>query len=664
MAIDGGVLISIAAQFVGNKAFKQTDTAVDKLNKNVKNLGKTLGVTLSVGAILAFGKAAVKAAAEDEKAQKQLALALKNVGLGRDVAASEAFIDKLSREFGVVDDQLRPAYQQLAVATQDTAESQKLLQLALDISASTGKDLASVTSALSKAFLGNNTALSKLGVGISKADLKAGNFDDIMNKLAKTFKGAAAASVNTFSGKMARLTVSIDNAKEILGKGLIDSVMILTDSANITELQTKIENFANSASEGMKKLAGFIKENSKEIKIFLAIMTATFVSTKVIQGIAATVTAIGLIKKAFTALRASAIATAIASMFALNPYGAAAQVAFMLALIAGTIKAVDALADAYDAAGQARDYALDPKKYDNAATAFDKQFKGQQKIIKGAKILTAEEIKTLNAKKLQLAIDKAKLALGKGEDVFDINKIQLAAAELNQAQLLGKVTNQAQLLQITNDMARLRVKQDIDALEAAIAAKDIKAIEAGTAKLNKDLGILGALTGQQLKLVEIESILKDIVPKDLINIANLDEAIGKLKAIATGFGTTPSSTGSTFGAGSNVTSIVTAASVAAAITGRTGYDISGANDPRVLYGGARIDSAGNYNAFNPAMLGMTSGGGGTAKTTGATVNVTVVEAVDPQLTAQKIKEIFTNSANNTGNIYDFGTGSKNTTYVV
>ena len=528
------VFVDIAAEFTGNKAFKQADNATDKLAKNVKSLGRALGVTLSVGAVLAFGKAAVKAAAEDEKAQKQLALALKNVGLGRDVAASEEYINKLSTEFGVVDDLLRPAYQQLAVATQDTAQSQKLLQLALDISASTGKDLASVTSALSKAYLGNNTALSKLGINISKAELKTGKFDDIVNKLSKTFKGAAAASVDTFSGKMARLSVSIDNAKEILGKGLIDSFMILTDSANITELQTKIEDFATSASENLKKLAGVLKENSTLIKTILAVMTATFVSTKIIQGIAATVTAIKSIKAAYTALRATALATAIASMFALNPYGAALQVAAMVALIGITIKAVDELADAYDAAGQARDYALDPKKYDNAATAFDKQFKGQQKLVKVAKVLTIEEIKQLNAKKLQLAIDKANLALGKGDDVFNMEKIQLAAAELNQAQLLGKVTNQSQLLQITNDLARLNVKQSILDLEAAIAAKDIKAIEAGTTKLNNDLGILGALTGQEVKLRDIESILKGIVPKKLIDMANLDEALAKLKLLGTG----------------------------------------------------------------------------------------------------------------------------------
>ena len=151
---------------------------------------------------------------------------------------------------------------------------------------------------------------------------------------------------------------------------------------------------------------------------------------------------------------------------------------------------------------------------------------------KKAKVLTAEELKQLNAKKLQLAIDKAKFALGKGEDVFNIEKIQLAAATVNTARQLGDVTNQAQLLQITNDLARLRVKQSMSDLEDAIAAKDIKAIEAGTAKLNKDLLILSALTNQKLKLVEIESILKDIAPKDLISISNLEKAIALLKVIA------------------------------------------------------------------------------------------------------------------------------------
>jgi hypothetical protein len=526
------VIIDIAAEFTGNKAFKKAETSTDKLGKSVKNLGRSLGLALSVGAVLAFGKASVKAAMEDEKAQKQLALALKNVGLGRDVAASEAYIQKLSTEFGVVDDQLRPAYQALAVATGDTAQSQKLLMLALDISASTGKDLSSVTGALSKAYLGNNTALGKLGVGISKADLKAGNFNDIIDKLAKTFKGAASASADTFSGKMAKLSVSIDNAKETLGKGLIDSFMILTASANIEELQVKIEEFATSASENFKKLAGFLKENETLIKSILAILAATYVSTKILTGVAATITAIKLLNDTYKILRATALGTAIAEMFALNPYGAAFMVAGMVALIGITIKGVDALTDAWGKADAAKNKALDPFAESGQGHLRELESRYNNAALKENKKLTAEELKKLSAKRLQLAIDKARLALGKGEDAFDINKIQLAAATANTARQLAEVTNQAQLLQITNDLARLRVKQSMSDLEDAIAAKDIAAIEAGTAKLNKDLLILSALTNQKLKLVEIESILKDIAPKDLISISNLEKALALLRTIA------------------------------------------------------------------------------------------------------------------------------------
>jgi len=238
------IVIDIAAEFTGKNAFKQAESSTDKLTKNLKSVAKTLGVAFSVQQVLAFGKASVKAAAADEKAQKQLALALKNVGLGRDVAVSEAFIQKLQSEFGVIDDKLRPAYQQLAVATGDTAQSQKLLQIALDISASTGRDLASVTGAISKAYLGNNTALGKLGVGISKADLKAKSFDQIMNKLATTFAGSATASANTFQGSMDKLAVASANVQEIIGVGIIDALKALGDDESVDNLAKAMQDTA------------------------------------------------------------------------------------------------------------------------------------------------------------------------------------------------------------------------------------------------------------------------------------------------------------------------------------------------------------------------------------------------------------------------------------
>lgn len=253
------VMIDIAAEFVGNKAFKQADTATDKLTKNVKKLAGAFGLAFSTTAILAYGKAAVKAAADDQKAQQQLALALKNVGLGRDAALSEDFVQRLQREYGIVDDLLRPAYQSLAIATRDTFESQRLLNLALDISAATGKDLGAVTTALSRAYLGNNTALTRLGVGLSKADLKTKSFYEITTDLANTFKGSATQAANTYAGQMAKLNVASANVAETIGVGIIDSLKILSGNTSIEGLASDMEIAATNAANFLTTISKIVK---------------------------------------------------------------------------------------------------------------------------------------------------------------------------------------------------------------------------------------------------------------------------------------------------------------------------------------------------------------------------------------------------------------------
>jgi hypothetical protein len=252
--------IDIASEFTGKKAFSQAESATEKMSKNVKKLAGALGLAFGGQQLLAFGKASIKAAAEDEKAQKQLALALKNVGLGRDAAASEDYIQKLQSEFGIVDDKLRPAYQTLAVATKDTALSQKLLNLSLDISASTGKDLGSVTAALSRAYLGNNTALGKLGVGISKADLKAGKFEDIVSQLQTTFAGSATAAANTFQGSIDKLGVASANVSEIIGTGLIDALKGLGEENSVDELASSMQDVALYVADVIRGVGKLIEK--------------------------------------------------------------------------------------------------------------------------------------------------------------------------------------------------------------------------------------------------------------------------------------------------------------------------------------------------------------------------------------------------------------------
>jgi hypothetical protein len=261
------IVIDIASEFTGAKAFKQADSATQKLTSGVKKLAGAIGLAYSGTQILAFGKASVKAAAADQKAQQQLALALKNVGLERDSASAEGFIQRLQSEFGIVDDLLRPAYQSLAIATRDTAESQRLLNLSLDISAATGKDLGSVTAALSKAYLGNNTALTRLGVGISKADLKTKSFYEITSDLADTFKGSATAAASTFQGSMDKLAVASANVQEIIGTGLIDALTNLGNNDSVANLASSMEDTAEYTADVIRGI-GVLADKLKSLPGF------------------------------------------------------------------------------------------------------------------------------------------------------------------------------------------------------------------------------------------------------------------------------------------------------------------------------------------------------------------------------------------------------------
>ena len=461
------VMIDIAAEFTGNKAFKQADSSTDKLTKNVKKLAGAFGLAFSATAVLAYGKAAVKAAAEDEKAQKQLALALKNVGLGRDAASSEDYIQRLQSEFGILDDKLRPAYQTLAVATQNTNEAQRLLNLSLDISVATGKDLASVTGALSRAYLGNNAALSRLGVGISKADLKAGKFEDIISQLEGTFKGAATQSANTFQGSIDKLGVAAANASEIIGTGLIDALKGLGDQDSVDNLASSMQNVAIYTADVIRGIGVMIEK-------LKGLPGVGFLDIQMIPILGAYISALNAAGRASTSGQSGINAQGLADLARLQSIYAA-------------------------------------------------------RTLKTKTKLTAEETKALKAARLKAAIDKANLALLKGEEIFDMDKIQVAAALTNQAEQLGKATSQAQLLQIANDTARLNIKKSISDLEDAIASKDEAAITAATKRLNEDLKIFSALTAQNVKLADIKSILDTLKPKDLINLTNLDAALAKIQ---------------------------------------------------------------------------------------------------------------------------------------
>jgi Arc/MetJ-type ribon-helix-helix transcriptional regulator len=245
------VRIDIAAEYTGKKAFKQAETATQKLEKSVQRLGKQLLGVFAASKLLSFGKQAVKAFAADEKAARSLSLALANTGNAFAAIEVEKFIGDLQRATGVLDDNLRPAFRTLLTATGNVKKSQDGLALALDIAAGTGRDLGAVSLALAKAYGGQTTALSRLGAGLSKATLASGDLDLITAELTKKFSGQALAAAEGYAGSIAKLTVASENAKEIIGKDLLDAMQLIAGKDGIGGATTAMEGFATQVGNAI-----------------------------------------------------------------------------------------------------------------------------------------------------------------------------------------------------------------------------------------------------------------------------------------------------------------------------------------------------------------------------------------------------------------------------
>ena len=236
------------------KGLQDAQSGVKKMSNSINRAAQV--ATVALAGLTAVAIDFAKAAAEDEQSARILAQTLKNVtgATEEQTAAVEDYISATSLALGIQDDKLRPALGRLIRSTEDVTEAQKLLNLALDISSATGKDVDAVANALGKAYDGNATALGKLGLGVDSSILKSKDFGVVYDDLAKKFDGFAKTEAATTQGSFARLTVAVDEAKESIGYGLLP--------------------FVGPLADGLAKLAPIIQQNSTLILTIGAVVGA------------------------------------------------------------------------------------------------------------------------------------------------------------------------------------------------------------------------------------------------------------------------------------------------------------------------------------------------------------------------------------------------------
>jgi hypothetical protein len=289
--------VEILGQF--NKLTTATQGAgkqLQGLQNTAKSISAGMGkafAAIGVGFSLNFLKnelaEAGKAAVAEAKSMEILSIAMQNTGSATSatVKAAEASIKKMSLQSAVADDQLRPAFQKLFIATKSVTESNKLLQVALDTSAATGKDLDTVTQAMARSLEGSDTALNKLVPSLK-------GVDDPLKALGETFAGAATAAANL--DPYQRMNVAFGEIQESVGLALMpalnDFATYLVDS--VPKIQAFFAELTDPSTElggAWENLGAIFKSTADEFNKMLAVFGLSEISFKDVLNFVTTLTA-------------------------------------------------------------------------------------------------------------------------------------------------------------------------------------------------------------------------------------------------------------------------------------------------------------------------------------------------------------------------------------
>lgn len=440
----GAIIARIITQYSA-KGSKQAQKDIAKLGKDfdkfAKRSAKAFGVAAAASAAFAtkIGVDAVQAAMSDQKSQALLASTLRNTVGATDeaIASSERYITALQKEVSVADDELRPALATLARATGDVASAQSLLGTALNVSAGTGKDLQTVSLALSKAVNGNLGALTRLGIPLDANTIKSKNFNKALGVLNDTFKDQADVRAKTLEFRLKGLQIAYGEILETLGYALLPvieqfagviSTKVLPQleawiNANKDQLAASLETILTKVPVLINQvfnLFDYIQRNLGTIKLLGAALVSTFAAAKVYAGVIALSTAVNVLTAAFGRQAAAATSAGVATTFATGGTSALAAAAGLAAFTTAALVAYKQLTK------NNKVLTTTENKVDGITKDFSKGVVSTGRILGNTTKLTAEQRKQLAT---QEALNKLK-AMGV-TPTSETDPIQLEAVRLN-----------------------------------------------------------------------------------------------------------------------------------------------------------------------------------------------------------------------------------------
>ena len=428
--------IKILAEFIGKSAFKQADTAVNKLNKNVKALGSSFGVAFG-GAALGYAiKTTIRDFADAEREAQQLTNTVKNLGLAFAAPEIDAYVQSIGKLYGVTGAQAVPAMQALLTATGSVSRSTKIMNVALDLAAKEGADVTSVAKDLASAYVGNTKGLNQYRLGLTKAELAAMSFEEILDKIGSQTLGAAEEQAKTLSGQLAILAEVSNQAKERIGGGLVQVLGAFSGDAGAGGAAKTIENLSIKLTNAITGFGYLVQEVKIAQPILITAGALIFAAwSPWLAGIAAAALAIGAIGNAMRKNTPQVPVNTGKLMF---------------------------------------------------PTAGDGGYKQRQAAEKKAEADAAKRARDLAAMtKANLKAQKDALKLAKAKSIFDLEKIQVEAA------LKGKISKE--------DEIRLKLMKAILDENMTDVEKYQKALEVAQTKTKELTELLTAIKSMEVK---------------------------------------------------------------------------------------------------------------------------------------------------------------------
>ena len=338
---------------------KDANNTMDKLNKTIANVGKTIIAAFSVREIVNFSKECF--AAYNNQLQQETKLAeimrTRQNATDAEIESIRAYASELQKSGVIGDEVALSGAQQLATYAKMPDTIYKLLPAMENYAAqqhgvnTTNQDMVNIANLFGKALQGNVGALKRMGITLTEEQekiLKYGTEEERAALLTQVFNDKVGDMNKTLAqtpeGKVQQLKNTLGDLQETLGAALAPVITEIASAVSrfFAEHEPQIQNFSQNVLprikeetekvfNSIKKALDFVKEHKtlmETIAIIIGSITAAILIYNTYQ----------TISTAITAAKAAADAAGAASLWAY----AAAQAAAILPIV-GVVAAISAV---------------------------------------------------------------------------------------------------------------------------------------------------------------------------------------------------------------------------------------------------------------------------------------------------------------------------------